>query len=167
MINKTLSTSLEKYLDVIYSIEKVNKVARVKDIAKEMNVTYASVSQALRNLSAKDLIHYDPYQYITLTNEGKVLAEELQKKHRIVMDFFEKVLHIDNLLADKNASRLEHVIDENVLDRFLGFIDFINICPNVNLSWSENTGYSCNSDFKTEMCETCRFNAAAKEHGEA
>jgi len=61
--NKTqLSDSLEDYLEIILALEKQKKVARVKDIAEEMSVLRGSVTSALKNLSSKELINYEPYR---------------------------------------------------------------------------------------------------------
>ena len=53
-----LSESLEDYLEIILALEKVNKVARVKDIAEKMGVLRGSVTGALKNLAEKGLINY-------------------------------------------------------------------------------------------------------------
>jgi len=45
-----LSASLEDYLEVIFHLEKENRVARAKDIAEQMNVQRASVTGALKAL---------------------------------------------------------------------------------------------------------------------
>jgi len=55
-----LSASLEDYLEVIFHLEKSNRVARAKDIADQMNVQRASVTGALKALAGKGLINYSP-----------------------------------------------------------------------------------------------------------
>ena len=63
-----LSASLEDYVEVIYHLERSNRVARAKDIADQMNVQRASVTGALKALAGRGLINYSPYSYITLTS---------------------------------------------------------------------------------------------------
>ena len=52
-----LSASLEDYIETIYHIVEEKQVARAKNIAKSMNVSRASVTEALRTLSSKGLIN--------------------------------------------------------------------------------------------------------------
>ena len=63
----TLSSSLEDYLEVIFHLVAAKQVARVKDIAKKIQVKNSSVTGALRPLADKGLINYTPYDVVTLT----------------------------------------------------------------------------------------------------
>jgi DtxR family Mn-dependent transcriptional regulator len=74
-----LSSSLEDYLETIYWIVQDSQVARVKDIAKSLGVSKPSVTGALRALASKGLVNYDRYQYITLTDEGRQVAQKLAR----------------------------------------------------------------------------------------
>ena len=42
----------------------------------------------------------------------------------ILSDFFSMILGIDKSLADKNACRIEHVIDEELIGQIKSFSDF-------------------------------------------
>ena len=75
-----LSESLEDYLEAILFLENSNKVARVKDIAEKMGVLRGSVTGALKSLSKKGLINYEPYSYITLTKKGTTLARQVTRR---------------------------------------------------------------------------------------
>ena len=74
-----LSESMEDYLETILGLEKQYKVARVKDIAGKMGILGGSVTNALKQLADKDLIHYKPYSYITLTKKGEMIAKEVEQ----------------------------------------------------------------------------------------
>ena len=77
-----LSASLEDYLEVIYHLERSNRVARAKDIADQMNVQRASVTGALKALAGRGLINYSPYSYITLTSAGRTVAQRCHSPSR-------------------------------------------------------------------------------------
>ncbi len=62
-----LSASLEDYLEAIFQIVAEKPAARVKDIAKKLNVAGPSVTGALQALTERKLINYAPYELITLT----------------------------------------------------------------------------------------------------
>ena len=76
--NNKLSESLEDYLEVILDLESERKVARAKDIAEKMKVQRGSVTSALKKLEEKGLINYEPYSFITLTEKGKTIADEIK-----------------------------------------------------------------------------------------
>ncbi|NLK42576.1 MAG: metal-dependent transcriptional regulator, partial [Planctomycetes bacterium] len=73
-LKKQLSASLEDYLEAIYVLLQSGNVARSKDIAEHLQVSAASVTGALRTLAERQLIHYKPYGYITLTDKGQQAA---------------------------------------------------------------------------------------------
>ena len=68
----------------MYILKKQIGNIRVTDIAKKMNCTKPSVNKALNNLKANNLVNYETYGTIELTNDGENLAkkilEELNKK---------------------------------------------------------------------------------------
>ena len=66
-----LSASLEDYVEAIFNLVGESKVARCKDIAQSLGVSRSSVTGALRLLKDKGLANYEPYGYVTLTDDGQ------------------------------------------------------------------------------------------------
>lgn len=127
-IVKDLSASLEDYLEVIYQLsegESGERVARSKDIADRLDVAKSSVTGALRQLSDKGLINYKPYEFITLTEAGRGAAMGVVRKHKILKSFFVDILGVDSDVADNAACCAEHALGYKVIDRLLGFTDFV------------------------------------------
>ena len=125
----SLSASLEDYIEAISHIVDEKKVARGKDIAERLKVSRASVTEALRSLSKKGLVNYEPYEVITLTETGKVAAEDVIRRHGALKDFFIKVLAIDDTIAEESACRIEHAAPPEVIDQLIRFVKFIEVCP--------------------------------------
>lgn len=124
-----LSASLEDYIEVIYHIITEKQVARSKDIATRLDVSRASVTEALRTLSKKGLINYAPYEPITLTNSGRTTAEDVIFRHDALKRFFIEVLAIDGKTAEEGACKVEHAAPPEVISRMISFIDFLQACP--------------------------------------
>lgn len=124
-----LSSSLEDYLEAVLDLVQIGKVARVRDIAKRLNVGMASVSIALRALGERGLVNYDPYQVITLTEEGQRVGEKIELRHKVLQAFLTDVLGVDEPDAQANACRMEHAIDDNVLERLMHFAQWLRLCP--------------------------------------
>jgi len=124
-MEQNLSPTLEDYLEAIYHIEKEKRVARPRDISRAQNVAGSTVTAALQSLSEKGLVNYEPYELITLTDEGRERAEELATRHRIIRDFLQNVLGLEAERADAAACGMEHVIDGEALERFVCFLAFM------------------------------------------
>ncbi|MDR3629854.1 MAG: metal-dependent transcriptional regulator [Desulfocapsaceae bacterium] len=124
-----LSASLEDYIEAIYHIVEEKLVARSKDIAMRLGVSRASVTEALRALSHKELINYAPYEAITMTEKGKKAAEDVIFRHNALKRFFIEILSIDNDTAEEGACRIEHAAPPEVISRMINFIEFLQVCP--------------------------------------
>lgn len=112
-----LSASLEDYLEAISNLIQEKSEAKASDIALKMNVTKASVTDALRSLSKKELIEYEPYKPIVLTVAGKLFANKIIERHDVLSVFFEEILGLEKAEAVDNACRIEHVISANALEK--------------------------------------------------
>jgi len=121
-----LSSSLEDYLEAIYHLERVHKTARATDIARRLDVRGASVTGALQVLSRRKLVNYQPYQDITLTAEGRRLAEGVVSRHQTLHSFFVDVLDVDEEVAQRAACRMEHALPQAILHRLRGFVDYLD-----------------------------------------
>jgi len=142
---QSLSASLEDYLEAIFNIAGESGVARSKDIANSLNVAKSSVTGALRLLAEKGLANYKPYDFITLTEDGKAAAVAVAKKHNILKSFFVNVLGIDTDNAQQAACKAEHALGSEIIARLLCFIEFVT---QVN-----KDGYDLAGKFK-EFCES-------------
>lgn len=127
-----LSASLEDYLEVIYNSIKYNESVKAVDIARELNVSRASVTEALNKLSDKGLINYGRYQTITITDMGSQIAEDVVNRHSSLSSFFENVLGASRKEAEENACRIEHIISAELLDRIESYVRYSQKNPNVS-----------------------------------
>ncbi len=132
-----LSSNLEDYLKTIFFLEQENRSARVKDIAERLGVQKASVTGALQTLAQKRLIYYTPYSSVTLTPEGFKKASEIVYKYKVLYDFFHTILQLEENIAEKNACKLEHYLDETALKALSEFIQYIYQCPRAGKEWLE------------------------------
>ncbi len=151
----TLTASLEDYLEAIFHIIAEKQAVRPKDIARRLNVSNASVTGALRALSEKDLINYAPYDVITLTPTGTSAATDVVRRHEVLKDFFVNVLAVKEHDADEAACLMEHSIPRIILERFIQFAEFIEVCPRGGAKWVAGFRHHCDHDGAQKNCETC------------
>lgn len=116
-----ITSGLEDYLEHIYNSVECGKNIKAVDIARDFNISRASVSEALIRLSDKDLIVYEGRKGIKLTQSGLIEAKRIIKKHNVLSDFFQKVLGIEKNLSSENACKIEHVIDEKIIEKISSF----------------------------------------------
>ena len=138
-----LSETMQMYIKTVHDIEGSKGAARVTDIATALEVKKASVTSALRNLSTRGLVNYTPYDVITLTDSGRRIAEELDRRYQALHDFFVTVLGIDPETADKDACSLEHHVSETLHQRLVGFIEYYQTCTDVKFRWDPRLGEFC------------------------
>ena len=135
MANKNLTPSLEDYLKVISNLTKNQKVARVKDIAERTKVKLSSVTGAVKQLAKLGLVNYQPYQYITLTEKGEIEAEKIEKRRKVLKDFFIKIFDMKYTEAEEVACKFEHFLDNSLTEKFEKFNEFISKCPRTDENW--------------------------------
>lgn len=122
---RKLSSNMEDYLEAIAFLKEKDKIARVRDISSLLNVKASSVTSALDNLSKNNLVIHERYGYVQLTPEGERLAEDVAKKHKVLIKFLTKILGIDHKIAGEDACKMEHSISPQTFQRLTKFMEFI------------------------------------------
>lgn len=137
-----LSESLEDYLEAILAIENEKRAAKPKDIARYLSVSPPSVTAALQNLAGRKLVNYAPYDLVTLTDEGRRVAKDVQRRHEALLRFFADVLQLDAEEVDEVACHMEHALPPRALARLVEFMDFIDDGPHGGVEWSAGKGFA-------------------------
>ncbi len=104
-----LYESGENYLETILILGNKGISVRSIDIANELSYSKPSVSRAVGILKNGGFIKVDRDGYITLTKEGREVAERIYERH-LVMSKWLMDIGVDEKTAAEDACRLEHVI---------------------------------------------------------
>ena len=102
----------ENYLETILILATQNTAVRSVDVAERLGVTKASVSRAMGILRQQGYIDMPKNGAITLTVQGKAKAAEVYERHRIISRFLIQALTIDEMTAEQDACRIEHIISK-------------------------------------------------------
>lgn len=148
-----LTSALEDYLEAILNLSRYDKAARSRDIAEALNVHKSTVTAALKSLGQMQLINYSPYEAVTLTSEGRRLAEDVANRHSALKDFFVDVLKVDVTTAESAACGMEHAIPREIVDRLAQFAVQMRDCPRLDSEM----------EVRDEECETCLSRDPAAE----
>jgi len=120
-----MTFSEENYLKTIYHLTNAvdSDVCSTNAIAEKIETKASSVTDMLKKLAEKDLIHYKKYQGVSLTDKGKLAAKMIVRKHRLWEVFLVEKLDFSWDEVHDIAEQLEHIKSEkliNRLDDFLG-----------------------------------------------
>ena len=119
------------------------------------NLKPSSVSEAIKILAEKQLINYEPYGIITLTDEGENLAQGVLNRHKIIFNFFENVLAVQSDMAEKDASKIEHEMSDEVLKKFVMFLEFMQSCSCKEPKWMKSFKHYSGSGVFSDKCQKC------------
>ena len=123
-----MTTSEENYIKVIYHLSLVSpKGVNTNAIAGMLDTKASSVTDMLKKLSEKELVYYQKYQGVTLTEKGFHSAKMIVRKHRLWEVFLVEKLNFAWDEVHEIAEELEHIKSESLIDKldsFLGFPDF-------------------------------------------
>ncbi len=123
-----MTHSEENYLKAIFHLNKGGeKAVSTNALAGQMNTKPSSVTDMIRRLAEKGVVHYKKYQGVSLTEKGSHLALSVIRKHRLWEVFLVKKLAFSWDEVHEIAEQLEHIKSEQLIDRLdelLGFPKF-------------------------------------------
>lgn len=122
---KRLGKSLEDYLETMLILKEKNGYIRSVDIAEHMNVSKPSVSIATKRLRENGYIDMDHSGFITLTDTGFDVANQVYTKHKTLIRFF-TMLGVSLNTASEDACKIEHDISD---ETFRAICNYINKTP--------------------------------------
>jgi len=124
-LNFTISE--ENYLKAIFHLQEKGGTVTTNALAEKLQTKPASVTDMMKKLNAKKLLHYKPYYGFSLSTEGKKTALFIIRRHRLWEYFLSEKLKFDWNEVHLLAEELEHVSSKQLIDRldqYLGFPQF-------------------------------------------
>ncbi len=89
--------------------------ARAVDISRALNITPGSCSTGLKSLLKKGFIVEDENKFIKLSKQGKDIVKVVEANRNSLIAFFKNTLKLDDDQAMKNACKIEHLLDSEVV----------------------------------------------------
>ena len=113
----TFTRSQEDYLKALYKLHGDSRPVPTRELAQRLGISSPSVSEMVTRLTAQGLVEHDRYRGQQLTREGRKVALELVRHHRLLEMFLVQVLGYSWDEVHEEAERLEHVISERMEQR--------------------------------------------------
>jgi len=125
-----ITLSEENYLKAIWAISlNTNEKASTNAIADEISTSAASVSDMLKKLQDKELIKYEKYKGVELSEKGGSLATSIIRKHRLWETFLVNKLAFGWGEVHDVAEQLEHIKSDELVDKLDSFLGFPKFDP--------------------------------------
>jgi len=128
----SISRKSEEYLEAIYRLEEKTGSARTMELARKLKVAPGSVTNTIESLERRGLIIHKPYKGVKLTEEGRKLALEVLRKHRLAERLLMDVLHLDWSQVHDTACKLEHAITKEIIKPLEKALKHPKTCPHGN-----------------------------------
>ena len=123
------STSEENYIKAIYRLQGSDGTVSTNALANALCTKPASVTDMMKKLKAKKLLHYQPYQGFRLSQEGSRVALGIIRRHRLWEFFLAEKLMFSWDEVHEVAEELEHVSNKKLIDKLDEFLGFPRVDP--------------------------------------
>lgn len=134
-VRQSTSPSMEQYIETIADLLTRDRVCSVSDIAAHANVSRPAASRAVRELAGKGLVEHQSYGYVILSPDGEALADRLSARHEAIYRFMSQVLLYESEVADEEACRLEHLVDDDFVSRLSQLTVFLDSDAKAGPRW--------------------------------
>ncbi len=121
-----LTHSAAHYLMTIRELLAQQGYARVTDIAKRLNITRGSCSISLKPLKRRGLVVEDDNRFLQLSEEGRRLAEVVERNDKLLETFFREILGVDADQAEVDACKIEHLLSLETSVKLCNFIEAVH-----------------------------------------
>ena len=122
------SETTENYLKRILWLSIGENSAKISDIAKLMNRSLSSTTEAMQRLKEQKFITREKYGEITLTDKGREIANKINYNYKIIGSLLE-LLGLPKIIAHEDACSMEHAISNKTVKTLERFIEFMEKDP--------------------------------------
>jgi DtxR family transcriptional regulator, Mn-dependent transcriptional regulator len=108
------TSAIEDYAKAIYALERRHGAATTTALAERLGVTAGSASGMVKRLDELGLVEHRPYHGVSLTKDGRRVALEVMRHHRLLELYLVKSLGVPWDRVHEEAEVLEHVLSEEL-----------------------------------------------------
>jgi DtxR family Mn-dependent transcriptional regulator len=126
------AVSYPEYLEALYEMAEEGISTQQARLAEWLGVTPASVSEAVKRLTARGLISTDDRRRIQLTRQGDALARTLVRRHRLAERFLVEIVGLPWHRAHEEASNWGRIVSDEVEARFVELLGDPATCVHGN-----------------------------------
>lgn len=121
--NFKMTSSLEDYLEAIFLLSQINERVRLTSVAEKLGVSKPSVNRAVKTLTDNGFLEHAIYGDIIMTPFGESYAADVLRRHRLLKSFLIDILGVDEINAEADACKMEHVISSATIDKLCDYLN--------------------------------------------
>lgn len=106
-----ITEAVENYLETILILSRVQTDVHAIDICSYLGYSRPTVSIVLKKMKDNRLVNVDCDNHITLTDEGREVAERIYERHTTLSEFF-MLIGVGRETALSDACKIEHDLSE-------------------------------------------------------
>lgn len=126
------TATAEDYLERIYALIKEKGYARVSDIAEALQVSPSTVTRMVQRLDEQQLLQYERYRGLSLTEEGERVGRSIHKRHQALEAFLDLLGIHDRATVEQDIEGIEHHLSAKTLRRLTQLVDFFESDPEIH-----------------------------------
>ncbi len=118
------SSSKENHLKAIFHLQEANGNVTTNELAAALQTRPASVTDMLKKLKEQKLLLYEKYKGFRLSSEGRKVALQIIRKHRLWEYFLVEKLQFGWDEVHDVAEELEHISSKKLIDQLDAFLGY-------------------------------------------
>ncbi|WP_341216609.1 metal-dependent transcriptional regulator [uncultured Wocania sp.] len=119
-----MSIAVENFVKAIYKNDKNDSNdTKPGNIAKKLGISNAAATDMAKKLATKNLLHYEKYQELKLTEKGTKMALNVVRKHRLWESLLFRMFDMSLHEIHRESELLEHQTSDflaNKISAYLG-----------------------------------------------
>lgn len=124
-----LIDTTEMYLRTILELEEEGHVPMRARISERLDHSGPTVSETVARMEKHGLVSLSSDRHLELTGEGRTLAIEVMRKHRLAELLLANIIGLEWHLVHEEACRWEHVMSEQVERKILELVQEVEKSP--------------------------------------
>lgn len=118
-----MSVAIENFVKAIYNNNSHDAHnTKPGNIAKKLGISSAAATDMAKKLASKDLLNYEKYQELQLTEKGKKMALNIVRKHRLWEAFLFKMFDMSLHDIHREAELLEHQTSDLLAEKISEYL---------------------------------------------
>ena len=122
------SPAIEDYLEQIHNLIEGKGYARVVDIAKNLGISQASVTNMIQRLDAEGYVVYERYRGVVMTAAGRKIGQEIARRHEVLTRLLAS-FGLDARTVHQDVEGMEHHVSRPTLDVIRAVADALEADP--------------------------------------
>jgi len=134
-----MSIAIENFVKAIYKNDKHDvQDTKPGNIAKKLGISSAAATDMAKKLAEKDLLNYEKYKALQLTDKGTKMALNVVRKHRLWEAFLFKMFDMSLHDIHKEAELLEHQTSDLLAEKISEYLGHPKFDPHGDPIPNEN-----------------------------